>query len=176
MLPEHAPCEYAVRSILWNAVEKVESVKNSQLARNVELALPVELTREQNISFLRKYVQEQFISKGMAADICIHDSGDGNPHAHILLTMRPLNEDGTWGTKFKKVYEFDEHGNKIYDPKTRRYKHHAVSVTDWNDPNNAAVWQAAWAEATNAATQDEEPQQEQSQQEPQRKKSHEIGR
>ncbi|GHV47828.1 hypothetical protein FACS189499_06000 [Clostridia bacterium] len=150
-LPEYAPREFADRSTLWNAVEKVESAKNSQLARNLELALPVELTREQNISFLRQYVQSQFSDKGMIADVAMHDSGDGNPHAHILLTMRPFNVDGTWGAKFKKVYELDEQGNKIYDTKTRRYKHHAASVTDWNDPGNAEIWRAAWADATNAA-------------------------
>ncbi|GHV16961.1 hypothetical protein FACS189425_02230 [Clostridia bacterium] len=150
-LPEHAPREFADRSTLWNAVEKVEKAKNSQLARNLELALPIELTREQNISFLRQYVQSQFPDKGMIADVAMHDSGDGNPHAHILLTMRPFNADGSWGAKFKKVYELDEQGKKIYDPKTRRYKHHAVSVTDWNDPGNAEIWRAAWADATNAA-------------------------
>jgi hypothetical protein len=150
LLPEHAPREFTDRSTLWNAVEKIEKAKNSQLARNVEMSLPVELTREQNISFLRRYVQEQFVDKGMCADVCVHDSGDGNPHAHILLTMRPFNEDGTWSGKFKKVYEFDEQGNKIYDPKTRRYKSRAVSVTDWNDRDKAEVWRAAWADAVNA--------------------------
>jgi hypothetical protein len=150
LLPDNAPREYYDRSTLWNAVEKIEKAKNAQLARNVELSLPVELSREQNISFLRQYVREQFVDKGMCADVCVHDSNDGNPHAHILLTMRPFNEDGTWADKFKKIYEFDEQGNKIYDPKTRRYKSRAVSVTDWNDRNKAEEWRAAWADAVNA--------------------------
>jgi ATP-dependent exoDNAse (exonuclease V) alpha subunit len=95
VLPEHAPREYADRSVLWNAGEKAETAKNAQLAREVELSLPVELTQEQSITFLRQYVITQFQSKGMAADVAVHDSGDGNPHAHILLTMRPLNEGGS---------------------------------------------------------------------------------
>jgi ATP-dependent exoDNAse (exonuclease V) alpha subunit len=114
---KHAPREYADRAVLWNAVEKTEKAKNSQLAREIEIALPRELTRQQNILLARRYVQEQFVSAGMCADLCIHDTGKGNPHAHIMLTMRPFNEDKTWGTKQKKEYILDESGGKIYDPK-----------------------------------------------------------
>lgn len=102
LLPDHAPAEYADRAVLWNAVEKIEKAKNAQLAREIEIALPHELTREQGISLVREYVKEQFVSAGMCADIAIHDKQDGNPHAHILLTVRPLNENGTWHTKPKK--------------------------------------------------------------------------
>jgi len=87
---------------LWNAVEKIERAKNSQLAREIELALPVELTLLQNKSLVREYVKKHFTEQGMCADICIHDKNDGNPHAHIMLTMRPFNEDTTWGDKQKK--------------------------------------------------------------------------
>jgi len=150
MLPEFAPREFADRSVLWNAVEKIEKAKNAQLARDIELALPVELSREQNISILCRYVQEQFVDKGMCADVCVHDSGDGNPHAHLLLTMRPFNEDGTWGDKFRKEYDFDANGDKIYDRKTRRYKSRAASTIDWNDRTKAEEWRSAWADAVNA--------------------------
>jgi hypothetical protein len=102
ILPENAPPEYADRSILWNAVERVESAANSQLAREIEVALPVELSEAQNISLVRDYVKKQFVDNGMCADIAIHDTGTGNPHAHILLTTRPLNKDKSWGYKREK--------------------------------------------------------------------------
>jgi ATP-dependent exoDNAse (exonuclease V) alpha subunit len=90
LLPEYAPAEYTGRAVLWNAVEKIENAKNVQLAREIELALPSELTREQNISLACEYVRAHFVSEGMCADLCIYDTGKGNPHAHVLLTMRPL--------------------------------------------------------------------------------------
>ena len=91
--------EYADRAILWNAVEKTEKAKNAQLAREIELALPMELTREENISLVHDYVKRHFLEQGMCADVCIHDKNDGNPHAHIMLTMRPIEPDGTWGAR-----------------------------------------------------------------------------
>ena len=88
LLPDNAPTEYADRAVLWNAVEKIENAKNSQLARDIEISLPIELTREQNLSLAREYVKKHFVAEGMCADICVHDKNDGNPHAHIMLTMR----------------------------------------------------------------------------------------
>jgi len=85
----------------------------------------------------------------MCADIAIHDTGTGNPHAHILLTMRPFNEDKTWGDKQKKVYHFDDEGNKIYDPIKRQYKCNKVQTTDWNEQTKAEEWRAAWANTAN---------------------------
>jgi hypothetical protein len=149
ILPNNVPREYYDRSTLWNSVEKIEKAKNAQLAREVEVSLPAELTREQNISFLRKYVQEQFVDKGMCADVCVHDSTDGNPHAHILLTMRPIEKDGSWGTKQKKDYILDENGNKIYDPKKRQYQCRSIPTTDWNERSKAEEWRATWADAVN---------------------------
>ena len=90
LLPDHAPAEYADRAVLWNAVEKIEKAKNAQLAREIEIALPHELTREQGISLVREYVKEQFVNAGMCADIAIHDKEDGNSHAHVMLTIRPI--------------------------------------------------------------------------------------
>lgn len=117
LLPDNAPAEYADRATLWNAVEKIEKAKNAQLAREIELALPVELTREQHVSLVREYVKRNFVVAGMCADVCLHDTGSGNPHAHILLTMRPFQPNGEWGSKQKKEYLLDEYGGKIYDPK-----------------------------------------------------------
>jgi uncharacterized protein (DUF2267 family) len=150
LLPEHAPKEYEDRSTLWNAVERVEKNKNAQLVREIELALPVELSREQNISLVREYAREHFVSAGMCADVCIHDKGDGNPHAHILLTIRPFDERGEWGGKQKKAYILDDNGNKIYDKKKRTYKCRVIHSTDWNEQTKAEEWRAGWANAVNA--------------------------
>ena len=149
LLPDNAPLEYKDRTILWNAVEKVEKFKTAQLARDIEIALPIELTLIQNKSLVREYVKKNFAAAGMCADIAIHDSGDGNPHAHVLLTMRPFNEDGTWGNKQKKEYILDAHGSKIYDPLKRQYKCQSVPSTDWNEQTKAEEWRAAWAETAN---------------------------
>ena len=89
MVPPHAPPSFSDRSTLWNSVELYEKAGNAQLAREVEIALPVELSREEQLRLVREYCSSQFVSKGMCADFAIHDTGGGNPHAHILLTMRP---------------------------------------------------------------------------------------
>jgi ATP-dependent exoDNAse (exonuclease V) alpha subunit len=151
LLPAHALDEYTDRATLWNAVEKVEKAKNAQLAREVEFALPMELTREQNIALAHEFVKRTFVDAGMCADVCIHDKGDEKPHAHVMLTMRPINENGTWGEKQKKEYIFDRNGNKIYDPVKRQYKCRSIPTTNWNDRGNAEIWRAAWEEAANAA-------------------------
>ena len=149
LLPDHAPAEYADRAVLWNAVEKIEKAKNAQLAREIEIALPKELTRKQGIYLVREYVKEQFVNAGMCADIAIHDKEDGNPHAHVMLTMRPIEQDGTWGVKQKKEYILDRNGNKIYDPKKRSYKCKSIPATDWNEQTKAEEWRSAWAEICN---------------------------
>ena len=151
MLPENAPAEYSDRAVLWNAVERVEKAKNSQLAREIEIALPVELSEIQNRVLVQEYVRGQFVEHGMCADIAIHKADDGNPHAHIMLTMRPFNNDGTWGNKQKKVYHLDENDEKIYDPKKRQYKCGKVQTTDWHEQTKAEEWRAAWADAVNHA-------------------------
>ena len=93
---------------MWNAVEKIEKAKNAQLAREIEIALPQELTREQGISLVREYVKAQFVAAGMCADFAIHDTGGGNPHAHIMLTMRPIEQGGAWGAKQKYLAPKEE--------------------------------------------------------------------
>ena len=102
MLPSYAPPGYADRATLWNAVEAVENQWNSQLARRIVLAFPVEVPKEQYLSMIKEFCQEQFVSKGMIADFAIHDKGDGNPHAHILLTLRAIDEHGKWLPKARK--------------------------------------------------------------------------
>lgn len=103
-LPEYAPQEWQDREKLWNAVEEVETAKDSRLAREFVVALPIELSREQQIELLQTFIQEQFVSDGMCADVAIHDTDGHNPHAHILLTVRPLGEQGRWQYKTEKEY------------------------------------------------------------------------
>ena len=122
LLPAHAPPAFSDRSTLWNSVELSEKSNNAQLAREVEIALPVELSREEQTRLVREYCSSQFVSKGMIADFNLHDTGGGNPHAHILLTMRPMDEKGAWLPKSKKEYVLDENGE---------------------------VWRRAWADLAN---------------------------
>jgi len=149
MLPDNAPAEFSDRAVLWNAVERVEKAKNSQLAREIEIALPVEISEMQNLSLVREYVKKNFVEHGMCADITIHDKNDGNPHAHVMLTMRPFNEDKTWGDKQKKVYILDDNGDKIYDPIKRQYKCGKEQTTDWNEQHKAEEWRESWADIQN---------------------------
>ncbi|HEL1116306.1 TPA: MobA/MobL family protein, partial [Streptococcus equi subsp. zooepidemicus] len=148
LLPQNAPQEFSDRGTLWNSVEKIEKSKNSQLAREIEIALPKELDREKQIELVREYVKENFVKVGMCADIALHDKNEGNPHAHILLTMRPFNEDKTWGAKSKKEYILDENGEKV-KLKSGNYKTKKINTVDWNEQEKAEEWRKAWADITN---------------------------
>ena len=103
-LPDCAPAEWQDRAKLWNAVEEAEKTKDSRLAREFVVALPVELGKDEWVDLLSKFIREQFVSEGMCADVAIHDTDGHNPHAHIMLTVRPLNENGTWQHKTEKEY------------------------------------------------------------------------
>lgn len=107
MLCENAPKEYQDRQTLWNAVEQIEKSSKAQLAREYEVALPVELSREEQIKLVRDFAKENFVDNGMCVDFSIHDKEDGNPHAHIMLTTRPIEQDNSWGVKQKKEYILD---------------------------------------------------------------------
>ena len=104
MLPPMAPLEWNDREQLWNAVEENEKTKDSRLAREFVVALPVELDKDSNISLLQDFIKKNFVDMGMCADFAIHDTDGHNPHAHILLTVRPLSENGTWQYKTEKEY------------------------------------------------------------------------
>ena len=149
LLPDHAPREYLDRSTLWNAIERVESNRNAQLAREVQLGLQIELSMEQNIAITRDYVQKHFVSKGMIADIAIHDKDGSNPHAHVLLSIRPIEPNGSWGAKSYKEYILDDKGERIKLP-SGEYKSRKVYTTDWNDQNKAEEWRKGWADTVNA--------------------------
>ncbi|EOS62664.1 hypothetical protein C816_04012 [Oscillibacter sp. 1-3] len=150
MLPAHAPPEFQDRSTLWNSVEEIEKSSDAQLAREIEVALPVELSRAEQLALVRSFVKDNFVAEGMCADFALHDKGDGNPHAHIMLTIRPLKPDGRWGPKCRKVYDLDSQGNRIPDGKGG-WKNHREDTTDWNNRENAEKWRAAWAAYANRA-------------------------
>ena len=165
-LPPNAPKEYADRATLWNAVELSEKGQKSQLARMLKASLPNEWSYELAEEVVRDYVQRNFVDKGMCADWAIHDSendrGQRNLHIHVLLTMRPLTENGEWGTKQKKIYDLDENGERIpvIDKKTgqqkvdkhnrKQWKCHTADSTDWNSKENAKMWRKDLADTINA--------------------------
>ena len=149
LLPPHAPPSFSDRATLWNSVELYEKTGNAQLAREIDAALPIELSREEQIRLVREYCSSQFVSRGMCVDFAIHDTDSGNPHCHIMLTMRPLDERGAWAAKSKKEYDIDENGERIRLP-SGRYKTHKVDLTGWNDKGNALLWRKAWADISNA--------------------------
>ena len=102
-LPSHAPPEWYDRSKLWNAVEETEKTRDSRLAREFIVALPIEVSCERQIAEVEEFAKA-LVNDGMCVDVCIHDTGEGNPHAHIMATVRPLNPDGTWQRKTEKEY------------------------------------------------------------------------
>ncbi len=123
-LSEGAPEEFKNREVLWNAVEKSEKRKDAQLAREFTISLPRELTVEQNKALITEFVTHEFVAKGMIADVCFHNDmmKDGNrqPHAHVMLTLREVNEDG-FGKK----------------------------VRGWNDKELLLQWRESWANSSN---------------------------
>ena len=161
LLCVNAPSKYSDRQTLWNEVQKIEKQKNAQLCREIEVALPIEFSRNEQIEVVREYIKKNFTDKGMIADWSLHDKSDGNPHAHILLTMRPLKPNGEWGAKRKDRYALDENGNKIpiIDVLTNKQKIGAggrkmwerisVPTTDWNDQTKAEEWRKSWADICN---------------------------
>lgn len=124
MLPEGAPQELLDRERLWNAVEAAEKRKDAQLAREVEFAIPRELSQEQGIELAREFVEAEFVAKGMIADLNVHwdigKDGQPKPHAHVMLTMREVDGDG-FGAK----------------------------VRDWNKAELVEQWRERWAEHVN---------------------------
>lgn len=165
MLPQNAPKEYQNREVLWNEVQKAEKHPKAQLARDIEVGLPREMSREQQIQCVRDYVKNNFTKEGMCADVAIHDKKDGNPHAHILLTMRGIKENGTWDAKKRSVFKLDENGERIpvIDKETGLQKirdrgekgiefvweRETIPTNDWNEQYKAEEWRKAWAEECN---------------------------
>ena len=145
LLPANASRSYADRNTLWNAAEAVEKQWNSQLARRWVLTIPREIPPDQYAVLVRKFCEQQFVSKGMIADFAIHDPHPPghNPHAHVLLTMRAMDEHGKWLPKSRKVYDLDENGERIKLP-SGRWKSHKEDTVDWNDQKYCEIWRHEW--------------------------------
>lgn len=122
LAPEGAPAWVFDRETLWNRVEASEKLANSQVAREIQLALPAELSQEGQLTLAREFIREQFVARGMVADFAIHREHDDNPHVHVMLTMRDLGPDGF------------------------RNKN-----TCWNAPTLFETWREKWAEHLNLA-------------------------
>jgi len=122
LAPSSAPAWATNRSELWNQVEAVERRRDAQVAREIDLAIPVELSDHDRIELVREFVQESFVGLGMVADVCFHDFESGNPHAHILLTTREIGPEG-FGKKCR----------------------------DWNEHSLMPTWRAAWSTHANRA-------------------------
>ena len=145
LLPANAPKEYADRNTLWNSAEAVEKQWNSQLARRWVLSIPREIPPDQYAALVREFCNQQFVSKGMCVDFAIHDPypPGHNPHAHVMLTMRAMDEHGKWLPKSHKVYDLDENGKRIKLP-SGRWKSHKEDTVDWNEQYHAEEWRHGW--------------------------------
>ena len=120
LAPAGAPAWVFDRATLWNTVEASETRKDAQVAREIEVGLPIELKDNEQVALLRDFVKREFVSKGMVADIGVHRDNPANPHSHILLTTRDLTPDG-------------------FGPKNR----------GWNATSQLLQWRRGWAEVTN---------------------------
>ena len=138
LLPSNAPPEFMKRAVLWNAVEQAEKRKNSQTAKHIDAALPVEISRDEQIDLVRNFCLQCFVSRGMCADFAIHDKGDGNPHVHILLTTRRVDENGftvkdrSWNNKsllleWRKLWA-DWCNHKLYAVYDERIDHRSYAA------------------------------------------------
>ena len=149
----NAPLEYADRETLWNAVHEIENKKNSRLWREFEVALPKEFSQDEQIETVRDFVK-QLTGSGMCADWSLHDKGDGNPHAHIMATVRSITNEGEWAPKSRLVYDLDEKGERIFQKLNkqgyRQYKSHKEDYNDWNSKERVEEWRSAWADCCNA--------------------------
>lgn len=161
ILCKNAPSEYKNRETLWNEVQRVEKASNARLAREWEVALPNELTFDQSIALVKEFAQS-LADEGMCIDLAIHWN-DGNHHAHIMGTTRPIKANGEWGQKEKKIYKLDENGQKIpqIDARTGEQKIGArgrkmwervtVEANDWNRTEKVEEWRERWGEQCNKA-------------------------
>lgn len=152
-LPEYAPKRLSDRYTLWNEVELVEKRADAQLAYSFDIALQNEFSLDENIALAREFVQKYFVSDGMIVDLAIHqpdreEGGIQNPHFHVLVPIRPLNKDGTWGAKQHRVYRLDEDGNRIRK-ENGGWEFGAVPTTSWGRPETLDMWRKAWADMVN---------------------------
>ena len=148
LTPKNAPDWAKDRQKLWNEVEKKDRKANSRYAKEFNVALPIELLEQDQKDLLTKYVQENFVNSGMVADVVIHRDHPDNPHAHVMLTNRPFNPDGTWGQKTKTEYILDSHGNKTKTP-AGNVRNRKIWLVDWDKKEKITEWRHNWATAVN---------------------------
>ena len=150
MLPVNAPSSYADRETLWNEAERAEKQYNSQLARRIVIALPREVPMEHYPQMVREYCQEHFVSKGMCCDMAIHDPDPPghNPHCHIMLTLRAIDEQGKWLPKSRKIYDLDDNGQRIRLP-SGSWKCHTEKTVDWDEQYHCEEWLHGWETVQN---------------------------
>ncbi|WP_270759907.1 MobQ family relaxase [Lacticaseibacillus paracasei] len=149
LTPKNAPAWASDREKLWNEVERKDRRANSRYAKEFNVALPVELSEDEQKELLTKYVQENFVDEGMVADVAIHRDHPDNPHAHVMLTNRPFNPDGTWGLKSKRENILDENGNKTYTGNSRFPRSRKVWLVDWDKKEKINQWRHNWAVSVN---------------------------
>ena len=154
LLPPQAPPSFSDRETLWNAVEKVERGKRAQLAYSFDIALQNEFSMEENIELARRFLLEQFVSRGMVVDFAVHspdkeDGGIQNPHFHVMCPIRPILPNGKWGNKQRREYLLDEDGNRIRD-EAGNDMFNAVPTTEWGKPETLEFWREQWAQLCNA--------------------------
>ena len=148
LTPENAPEWASDREQLWNEVEKKDRKSNSRYAKEFNVALPVELSESEQKELLTKYVQENFVDQGMVADVAIHRDHSDNPHAHVMLTNRPFNPDGSWGLKAKTQYIKDENGKQLLT-KSGFPKQRKIWLVDWDKKEKINEWRHNWATSVN---------------------------
>lgn len=149
LTPKNAPEWASDREQLWNEVERKDRRANSRYAKEFNVALPVELSEDEQKELLTKYVQENFVDEGMVADVATHRDHPDNPHAHVMLTNRPFNPDGTWGLKSKRENILDENGNKTYTGNSRFPRSRKVWLVDWDKKEKINQWRHNWAVSVN---------------------------
>ncbi|OLF66235.1 nickase [Levilactobacillus brevis] len=148
LTPQNAPEWASDREKLWNEVEKNDRKSNSRYAKEFNVALPVELSESEQKELLTKYVQENFVDQGMVADVAIHRDHSDNPHAHVMLTNRPFNPDGSWGLKAKTQYIKDENGKQLLT-KSGFPKQRKIWLVDWDKKEKINEWRKNWALSVN---------------------------
>jgi ATP-dependent exoDNAse (exonuclease V) alpha subunit len=156
LAPPHSPKWVFDRQTLWNMVERAEKRVDAQLAREVEITLPRELSKDQQVELVRAFVREQFVSKGMVADIGIHrpDATDGReqPHAHVLLTLRRLDSSTPSGFAALKERDWNERDDvaKVVAEARKRFNdtqapHHKKALEMAESLRNVNIWRRQWA-------------------------------
>ncbi|GEQ33604.1 nickase [Marinilactibacillus psychrotolerans] len=149
MKPDHVPKWVLDREKLWNGVEEQEKHEKAQLARSFTIALPNEMTNEEQRDLIEEFAKKQLVDRGMVADIAIHRDDENNPHAHILTTVRPFDENGNWGDKTKKEYLLDEEGKK-QKTKAGNIRSRKVDLTGWGNKEVFKEWREEWANIQNS--------------------------